>query len=115
MEKRIYGPDGTVARRIVAAGGPSQSTVYVDKDSRKTLVQSVMDAEPALKMAHAIRAGDLHKAMPWGRCVGTMPSIDYFRIDKEAKREARLGGGGYAEIRARKMREYWQERPRLKV
>ena len=114
MEKRIYGPDGAVARRIVTAGGPSQSTVWKDPDSGRSYVQRTTDAAPALKMAHMERSGDLG-ALPTGRMMGYMPENDYFALQREAKREAKLAGGGYPEIMRRKMRAYFQENPYLAV
>lgn len=114
MEKRIYGPDGTVARRVVSAGGPSTSTVYKDPDSGRTLVHRVTDAEPALRAAAHARSEGGQK-LEHGRLMGYMPENDYFKMVKEARRESTLAGGGYADILARKKREYFARNSLLRA
>lgn len=114
MERAIYGPTGEVVRRIVNAGRAA-NTVYVDEDSRRTLVRSVVDAEPALNLAHQMRVGDMGTEIPGGRCVGHMPINDYHKLIKDARLASRNGEGTFAQCRAKRMRAYFQERPRLKV
>ena len=114
MEKVIYGPDGTAARRVVAAGGGSTSTVYKDLDSGRTLVHRVTDAEPALRAAAAARQNG-GETLEHGRLMGYMPENDYFKMVKEARTEAAHQGGGYSEILARKKREYFQRNSLLRA
>ena len=113
MEKRIYGPDGSVARRIVQSGG-SASTVYKDTDSRKTLIHTVMDAEPALRAAKQARdQGGVN--FGGGKLQGYIPQNDYHRLVKEAKKEAQAAGGGYAEIWERKKNAYFRQNSYLRA
>lgn len=116
MEQVIYGPRGEVARRVVLAGSKAGSTVYRDPDSKKLLVHTTYDAEPALKLAHAVRSelGAWSQKRNFRRkCV--LPEHIYFRLQRDAIRVSHETGADRDEVWKRLLEEFLQENPAFRT
>ncbi len=116
MEQVIYGPKGEVARRVVLAGGRPGSSIYRDPDSKKLLVHTTFDAEPALTLAHAVRS----EMGAWSgqknlrrKCV--LPEHIYYRLKRDAMKIAHETGQDREEVWKRLLDEYLAENPRFRT
>lgn len=116
MERIIYGPRGDVARRVVMAGGRPGSTILRDPDNKKLLIHTTYDAQPALELAHAVRSemGAWSQGQNFRRkCV--LPEHVYYRLKRDAMKEAREIGGDVQEIWKRMLDAFLHENPRFRT